>query len=200
MPSATEQKIIDAAVRLFAAQGYDATSVQEIVAAAEVTKGALYHYFRAKDDLLFEIYRLLITSQSADMDRIIGLGLPAAETVREILVSLVVSTAERVDETAVFVRELQRLGEERMAEFRAERRRYHETFLAVIEKGQADGDFSATVPADTVVRIAFGVVNQLPMWYRPDGPKPPSQLAVEIADFVLAGLSDARRPVTAGGG
>ena len=82
MPSATEQKIIDAAVRLFAAQGYDATSVQEIVAAAEVTKGALYHYFRAKDDLLFEIYRLLITSQSADMDRIIGLGLSSADTVR----------------------------------------------------------------------------------------------------------------------
>ncbi|HEX8869616.1 MAG TPA: helix-turn-helix domain-containing protein, partial [Lentzea sp.] len=117
MPGATEQKIIDAAVRLFASQGYDATSVQEIVTAAEVTKGALYHYFRAKDDLLFEIYRLLITSQSADMDRIIGLGLPAGETVREILCSLVVSTAERVDETAVFVRELHRLGEDRMAEF-----------------------------------------------------------------------------------
>ncbi|NGY59759.1 TetR/AcrR family transcriptional regulator [Lentzea sp. NEAU-D13] len=188
MPSATEQKIIDAAVRLFAAQGYDATSVQEIVAAAEVTKGALYHYFRAKDDLLFEIYRLLITSQSADMDRIIGLGLSSADTVREILVSLVVSTAERVDETAVFVRELHRLGEDRMTEFRAERRRYHETFLAVIEKGQADGSFSSGVPADTVVRIALGVVNQLPIWYRPDGPKPPGLLAEEIADFVLAGL------------
>ncbi|MDX8036414.1 TetR/AcrR family transcriptional regulator [Lentzea sp. BCCO 10_0856] len=188
MPSATEQKIIDAAVRLFAAQGYDATSVQEIVAAAEVTKGALYHYFRSKDDLLFEIYRLLITSQSADMDRIIGLGLPVADTVREILASLVVSTAERVDETAVFVRELHRLGEDRMTDFRAERRRYHETFLAVIEKGQADGSFSSAVPADTVVRIALGVVNQLPMWYRPDGPKPPLALAAEIADFVLAGL------------
>jgi AcrR family transcriptional regulator len=193
VPSATEQKIIDAAVRLFASQGYDATSVQEIVTAAQVTKGALYHYFRAKDDLLFEIYRLLITSQSADMDRIIGLGLSAADTVREILGSLVVSTAERVDETAVFVRELHRLGEDRMTEFRAERRRYHETFLAVIEKGQADGEFTSLVPADTVVRIALGVVNQLPMWYRPDGAKPPSRLAGEIADFVLAGLGPADR-------
>ena len=188
VPSATEQKIIDAAVRLFASQGYDATSVQEIVNAAEVTKGALYHYFRAKDDLLFEIYRLLITSQSADMDRIIGLGLSSSDTVREILASLVISTAERVDETAVFVRELHRLGEDSMTEFRAERRRYHETFLAVIEKGQADGSFNSVVPADTVVRIALGVVNQLPMWYRPDGAKPPAVLAGEIADFVLAGL------------
>ncbi|MCP2203675.1 TetR family transcriptional regulator [Lentzea flava] len=189
MSSATEQKIIDAAVRLFASQGYDATSVQEIVTAAEVTKGALYHYFRAKDDLLFEIYRQLITAQSADMDRIIELGLSSADTVREILVSLVVSTAERVDETAVFVREMHRLDEARMTEFRAERRRYHETFLGVIEKGQADGEFSSAVPADTVVRIAVGVVNQLPVWYRPDGAKPPARLATEIADFVLAGLT-----------
>lgn len=189
MPTATEQKIIDAAVRLFASRGFDATSVQEIVAAAEVTKGALYHYFRAKDDLLFEIYRLLITAQAAELDAIIARGLGAAETVREIMVSLVVSTAERVDETAVFVREMHRLDEVRMTEFRAERRRYHAAFLGVIEKGQADGEFSGAVPADTVVRIALGVVNQLPMWYRPDGPKSPAQLADEIADFVLAGLS-----------
>ncbi|SDH08057.1 transcriptional regulator, TetR family [Lentzea fradiae] len=188
MPTATEQKIIDAAVRLFASQGYDATSVQEIVKAAEVTKGALYHYFRSKDDLLFEIYRLLITAQSADLDRIIALGLPAADTVREIMRSLVVSTAERVDETSVFFRELHRLGQERMADFRAERRRYHETFLAVVEKGQADGEFSSAVPADTVVLVAVGVVNQLPTWFRPDGQKSPARLADEIADFVLAGL------------
>ena len=88
----------------------------------------------------------------------------------------------------MFVREMHRLGEVRMTEFRAERRRYHETFLGVIEKGQADGEFSSIVPADTVVRIALGVVNQLPMWFRPDGPKSPARLADEIADFVLAGL------------
>jgi hypothetical protein len=38
------------------------------------------------------------------------------------------------------------------------------------------------------VLIALGVVNQLPTWYRPDGPKTPERLATEIADFVLAGL------------
>jgi hypothetical protein len=38
----------------------------------------------------------------------------------------------------------------------------------------------------------LGVVNQLPMWYRPDGAKPPAVLAGEIADFVLAGLAPAR--------
>ncbi|TWP47255.1 TetR/AcrR family transcriptional regulator [Lentzea tibetensis] len=186
--SRTEQRIMDAAVRLFAAKGFDATTVQEIVDAAEVTKGALYHYFGAKDDLLFEIYRSLINEQMADMDRIVSEEADPAATVRSILVGLVETTAGRVDETAVFVREMHRLDADRMTEFRAERRRFHETFRAVIEKAQARGQFSDVVPAETAVLIALGVVNQLPTWYRPDGPKSPTQLGEEIADFVLAAL------------
>ena len=42
--------------------------------------------------------------------------------------------------------------------------------------------------AETVTLMVFGIVNQLPQWYRPDGPTTPTQLAGEIADFVLAGL------------
>jgi hypothetical protein len=75
-----------------------------------------------------------------------------------------------------------------MAAFRADRRRYHESFRTVIADGQASGQFSSVVPAETVVQIAMGVVNQLPLWYRPDGPKTPAQLGTEIADFVLAAL------------
>ncbi|MDQ2585594.1 TetR/AcrR family transcriptional regulator [Saccharothrix yanglingensis] len=185
---ATPERIVGAAVRLFAAKGFDATTVQEVVEAASVTKGALYHYFGSKDDLLLEIYRSLIGRQMAELDAIVAQGLDAGAAVRRILVSLVETTAESVDETAVFVREMHRLDAERMAEFRAERRRYHETFREVVERGQRGGVFGDRVPADTVVLIALGVVNQLPTWYRPDGPKSPAGLGTEIADFVLAGL------------
>ncbi|MCE6995964.1 TetR/AcrR family transcriptional regulator [Saccharothrix sp. S26] len=188
---ATPERIVGAAVRLFAAKGFDATTVQEVVEAASVTKGALYHYFGSKDDLLFEIYRSLIGRQMADLDGIVAAGLDAATTVRRIVVSLVETTAASVDETAVFVREMHRLDADRMASFRAERRRYHETFRSVVEQAQRDGRFSSAVPADTVVLIALGVVNQLPTWYRPDGPKSPARLGGEIADFVLAGLRPA---------
>ncbi|MBA8927076.1 AcrR family transcriptional regulator [Kutzneria viridogrisea] len=184
-----ESRILRAAVRLFAEKGFDATTVQEIVDAAEVTKGALYHYFDAKDDLLFEIYHSLISSQMADLDRIIALRLSAADTVRAILVNLVETTASRVDEAAVFTREMHKLNADRMAAFRADRRRYHETFREVIDRAQTAGELGTVVPADTAVLIALGVVNQLPTWYRPDGPKSPQQLGTEIADFVLAALS-----------
>ena len=186
--SPMEERIIASAVALFAEQGFDATTVQQVVDRAQVTKGALYHYFDAKDDLLYEIYHALIGTQTTDMDEIVARGLPAADTVRAILVDVIRTTADRLPEAKVFFREVGKLDADRMAAFRADRRRYHETFRTVIADAQATGEFAAVVPADTVVQIAMGVVNQLPVWYRPDGPKSATDLGNEIADFVLAAL------------
>ncbi|MBO2453678.1 TetR family transcriptional regulator [Actinomadura barringtoniae] len=189
--SATERRILDEAVRLFAARGFAGTSVQEVVEAAEVTKGALYHYFDSKDDLLYEIYHSLLTRQLADLDRALAEGLPPAETVRTILTDLIMSTAEHIGEAKVFSREAHRLDGEHMHALRAGWRRYHVTFRRVIEDAQKDAVFNPSVAADTVTLVALGMVNQMPRWYRADGPKTAEQLADEVSTFVL----DALRPM-----
>lgn len=53
---ATTGELLDAARKLFAADGYRATSLEAIVRAAGVTKGALYHHFRGKDDLFRAVF------------------------------------------------------------------------------------------------------------------------------------------------
>lgn len=60
--AATIRRILDTARSLFAAQGYDAVSIDMIAAAAGVTKGACYHHFESKQ-ALFE--RLIDDAQAA---------------------------------------------------------------------------------------------------------------------------------------
>ncbi|MBE6555473.1 MAG: TetR/AcrR family transcriptional regulator [Ruminococcaceae bacterium] len=48
----TKSRIVDAAWKLFYEQGYEDTTVEEIIARSETSKGSFYHYFSGKDDLL----------------------------------------------------------------------------------------------------------------------------------------------------
>ena len=53
---ATTGQLLEEARRLFAADGYNATSIEDVVVAAGVTKGALYHHFRSKRDLFRAVF------------------------------------------------------------------------------------------------------------------------------------------------
>ena len=55
--AATRQKLVDAAIALVRAQGYNATSIDQLCAHAGVTKGAFFHHFANKDALAAEAAR-----------------------------------------------------------------------------------------------------------------------------------------------
>lgn len=184
----TRARILNTAVGLFAEQGYDATSVAEVIARAGVAKGGFYHHFVSKEALLYEVYGDLIARQLAAMDEILARGLAPAETLRALIGDLVCSTAESAQQAMVFWRELHRLGDERTAQYRRARRRYHDVVQRLIRDGQASGGFAATASPEVVTFTVFGMINELPLWYRPTGRKRPTQIAAELADFVLAGL------------
>ena len=182
------QRLMAAATRLFAERGYDRTSVQEIVEAAGVTKGALYHYFGSKDDLLHEIYGRLLRLQQQRLDSIAASQKPVQERLRDAAADVVVTTIENLDDASIFLRSMHQLSPEKQKQVRAERRHYHEGFRALIEEGQKDGVFTTDTPADLVVDYHFGSVHHLPTWYRPDGPLSPQQVADHLADLLLRAL------------
>jgi AcrR family transcriptional regulator len=181
--------VLDAAVNLFAEQGYDATSVAQVIGRAGLTKGGFYHHFASKDALLYEVYGDLLSGQLQRMDEILALRLPPSETLRALIVDLVESTAASAQRALVFWRELHRLGDEHTASYRTARRRYHDAVRKLIRTGQASGAFTRVASADTVTFTIFGVINELPLWYRPNGRKKPAQIGEELADFILAGLA-----------
>lgn len=67
--SSTKRALLDNATQLFAAHGYAGTSLDEVVAAARVTKGALYHHFPSKLALFESVFDRLQESATREIEQ-----------------------------------------------------------------------------------------------------------------------------------
>ncbi|MBO0897730.1 MULTISPECIES: TetR/AcrR family transcriptional regulator [Arthrobacter] len=190
-----KEQLARVSVDLFATQGYAKTSVQQIVDAAGVTKGALYHYFDSKDDLLFDIYDRILTLQHRNLEEITARNLPVEETVRMACEDVLITSIEWIREGAVFFRSQHMLSTDRLEEVKRRRRSYSEVFGALIVRGQAEGVFRSDIPTAVLVANFFANPHYLSYWYQPDGPLTKQQVAKQLTDLYLAGL----RPATSGG-
>jgi AcrR family transcriptional regulator len=63
--ASTKRALVDVALRLFTEQGYAATSLDQVVAGARVTKGALYHHFSGKQAVFEAVFEKIETDASA---------------------------------------------------------------------------------------------------------------------------------------
>ncbi len=182
-------QVASAAVALFAEKGYANTSVQEVVARAGVTKGAMYHYFRSKDDLLFGIYERMLQLQKDHLDEIVGRGLPTHETLRAACVDVLETSIDFLPEGTVFFRSVHMLAPERQREVTRRRREYNDTFAEIIKRGQAEGLYRSDIPVAVLVANFFSDVHYLSNWYSPSGVETKTQVAEQITDLFLKGIS-----------
>ena len=178
-----------AAVELFASQGYANTSVQQVVEAAGVTKGALYHYFQSKDDLLFGIYERLLSLQTERLTTIVARGEPTAETLRAVCVDVIETSVDFLLEGTVFFRSAHMLSAPRQQEVTRRRRAYHDTFAGLVERGQAEGLYRTDIPVAVLVAHFFSDVHYLSHWYKPEGPEDKTVLANQLTDLFLVSIA-----------
>ncbi|WP_433497577.1 TetR/AcrR family transcriptional regulator [Sphaerimonospora sp. CA-214678] len=183
------QRLLTEATRLFAERGFESTSVQEIVAAAGVTKGAMYHYFASKDDLLHEIYGRVLRMQMERLTTFADASGPIAERLHAAAEDVVMTTVDNLDDSKVFFRSMHQLSPEVYKIVRADRRRYHERFRDLVIEGQRGGVFRDDVPAEMVADFFFGAVHHLGTWYHPGGSLAGPEIGRHFADLLLSSLT-----------
>jgi AcrR family transcriptional regulator len=79
----TRTELVDAAERLFTAQGFHATSLDAVAAEAGYTKGAVYSNFASKEDLFFAIYERRLEQRVAEFEAIFATAPTALDGLRE---------------------------------------------------------------------------------------------------------------------
>ncbi|MFI7024460.1 TetR/AcrR family transcriptional regulator [Micromonospora sp. NPDC049900] len=187
-PENTRRSLITSALELFERRGFDRTSVQEIADQARLTKGAFYHHFESKDDLLRHIQEEYLEAQLAAIERIESGSDDPKVRVAELIRLSLTSVAEYRAHVTIFYQERRYLTGDLFAEVTRKRDRLEAAFAGMIQDGVARGVFRADVDP----RIAtFGLVGMCAwayQWLNLDGPLSIDDVARQFSAMVLEGL------------
>lgn len=158
----TRGRIISAAWELFYEQGYERTTVDEIVARSGASKGSFYHYFEGKDALLSSL-SYLFDEMYEKLEREFAPGMSAVDRLiflnREVF--LMIENRISVDLLArLLSTQLVTRGERHLLD---QSRFYYRLLRRIISEGQSTGELTADIPANDIVK-AYAVYERAVMY------------------------------------
>lgn len=180
-------KILDAALGVFATKGYERSTVNDIAEAAGLKKPSLYHYVQSKEDLLEAIIVRSYKRLTALLDRIPPED-SAIEMVRAIIYTHVLFNINYGTEASVFQADFRMLSRERQTAIRESLSDYDRSLQALIEEAQRRKEISSDVDAKLAVLWLMGSANHLVRWYRPKLGSNPEAVAAQFADLSASAL------------
>jgi AcrR family transcriptional regulator len=141
--SALQQKLGQAAIELFYAQGAMATSVRQITGACGLSPGALYNHFSSKEHLLYVLVRDIHVQVDSAMARTLAdAGADPLDQLSGIVRFLVAHTAGYKKQSRVANREFTVLTGSRREEIMAIRKRMRDRLADILLNGAIQGAFS----------------------------------------------------------
>lgn len=162
-----KEKIIKAAITIFAQTGYAGTRIAEVAEAAGIGKGTIYEYFRSKKDLFFATFEYLILASVEQIEDITQASTGSAS-------KQLADMAESIMKVWLADMELYGLVLEFWSATAAkpDRNRFRETFktvysdlrrivAALIEKGISKGEFKPDINSEHIASALIGSYDAL---------------------------------------
>ena len=190
-PESKREAVLQTAAHLFLEKSYAGTSLNDVAERLNITKPALYHYFRNKEEILLECYRLgtaLIEEILNDIAEHCRTGLDKVE-------AFIYSYAHVL--TVNFGRCVVRIGQadlspEAFGEVRAYKRKIDRRLRTFIQEGIADGTIAPCDPKIAAFAIA-GALNWMCEWYEAEGALTAEDIASQFARTLTQGIARRRK-------
>ncbi|MFG6462360.1 TetR/AcrR family transcriptional regulator [Roseateles sp. DXS20W] len=183
---AQRDDILAAAARLFAEQGFSATSMNQVAEACGVAKPTLYHYFQDKQALLAQICDGHVHLLLKLVEEVKAQQLPPAEQLGLLIRRFTRAYAGAQAQHRVLTSEIKFLGDaERERLLDVERRVVSEfaTALALVRPELCDARLHKPL-----TMLLFGMINWTFTWLRPDGDLSHEALAALVSDLFFGGI------------
>ncbi|MFD9790566.1 TetR/AcrR family transcriptional regulator [Streptomyces sp. NPDC059070] len=183
-------ELLATAAEVFAAQGYNATTVRRIADEAGMLAGSLYYHFDSKESMLDEILSTFLTELWDGYDAVLAAGLGPRETIE----ALVTESFREIDRhraaVAIYQKESRHLAALPRFHYLADsQRRFERAWLGTLERGVAAGAFRADLDVRLTYRFVRDTVWVAASWYRPGGQHGPEEIARQYLSMVLDGIA-----------
>jgi AcrR family transcriptional regulator len=168
--TARRGEILAAAEKVFSANGYAATTMDAVAAAAGVAKGSLYNYFQSKHELFTQVVNDALSGDEAEVERIIALGESASQKIDRVLDMW----AQRIEYFKVYgalmlefwsAAARQDRSGELASVFQDMYGRWRQRLGRIVTEGVASGEFRAAldprVAASLIMGMTDGILVQL---------------------------------------
>ena len=185
----TRDQLIHAALVLFDTNGYPRTSVEDIVAKAKVTKGAFYHHFSSKEEVLEIIHNVYVESQIELCTRIISEDLNPREKLRELARATITNLNQYRAHVSVYMQDRRFLTDQRKKNVLEKRSEIDKLFNSIIEDGVRSGYFRTDVSPKLITFGIIGMYAWVINWWKPSGSLSLEQIADQYVDVLLDGLN-----------
>jgi AcrR family transcriptional regulator len=153
--------ILDAAVRVFARQGFHACRVSDIADEAGVAYGLVYHYFDSKDEVLNTLFLERWDVMLALIKDVDGRDIAPRDKLHEITSFIVDSYRHDPELMKVIIVEVTRAANSFGRTHLAKIREAYQLIAAIVEKGQAEGAFTTEITAQFAAMAFYGAIEQV---------------------------------------
>jgi AcrR family transcriptional regulator len=178
------ERILEEAVKLFYARGFNATTLDDIAAELGVTKPFIYTHFRSKVDLLAALCKPTIEmSMAAVISAAQSAGTPTQRLFRA-MVDFTRVVLQRQANIAIYFREEKNLAPQALEEINLLRRQFDRALSQLLREGVAAGEFHIQDVNVTALAIG-GMISWAYTWHRPNGRLPLEAIGVHMAGLTL---------------
>jgi len=188
IPKNTRDKLIRKAIYLFYHKGYADTSIREIGAEAGISTSLLYHYFKNKQQILFEIINTAAQDLIETLLEIENRISDPLDCLREMLIAHTVHfSIKRKKESKILVEELYWLRGKQKDIIKNAQREIYGIYMRKHKKLKKLGVLNE-IDLTVLNFSIFGVINGFFRWYKEGGRMPKEAVAEEIVRFVFHGM------------
>lgn len=190
------QRIVDAAVNVFADKGFFGARIADVAEAAGVADGTIYLYFKSKDDLMISVFREKMTEILQRFSILREIPDPVDKLRRYVLEHLAL-VEEQPKLMQVLTVELRQSARFMKMTPPAAFGRYLALLAGIIELGQRRGVFRSNLDAPLIARALFGAIDEISLsWVLSGDPaadrKDRHEVARQLSEFLLEGLKSGR--------